>query len=288
MAKISIIVPTFNAEKYLMDTIQSVVAQTFTDWELLIIDDGSNDCTASLVGGFSSDKRIRYYFQPNAGVAAARNHGLRIANGDYLSFLDADDYWFPTNLEKKVAVLADAEIDWVFSDMEVTDEDLRPTGKFETGSDVDMLRHYLLWDRPVAPGPCSNVVAKRKCFENGLCFDERFSTAADQDFAINLSSSYRGKRIAEVLWKYRILRTGMSRNIPVMEKDHIAVYRKAEKNGLFHSYLFKLRCFSNLYFILAGSYWVNSKNRSRSIYFILRSLVTYPPNVLKLFKKLAK
>lgn len=99
--KISIIVPVYNGEKYIGDTIKSIQAQTFTNWELLIINDGSTDETVSVVDKFmSSDSRIGLYQQENAGVSVARNNGLENAQGEYISFLDADDLWAPTILSK--------------------------------------------------------------------------------------------------------------------------------------------------------------------------------------------
>jgi hypothetical protein len=78
----------------------------------------------------------------------------------------------------------------------------------------------------------------------------------------------------------------MSRNISVMEKDHIYVFKKAENNSLYHGIFFKQKCFANLYLILAGSWWVNGNNKKRSIVFMLKAIVSYPPVIVKLLKKL--
>jgi glycosyltransferase involved in cell wall biosynthesis len=282
---VSIIIPLYNAERFIAETINSVLKQSYSDWELIVIDDGSKDASAKIAEGFLTDKRINYYHQSNSGVSVARNNGISKAKGKYIAFLDADDTWRSDNLELKISVLQNELIDFVFSDAELIDENSISKNEFLTGTDIESLKHYLLWDTTVIPGPCSNLIIKRKCFEEGLRFDPAFSTAADQDLCFNLCSKYNGKRIAQPLWQYRILGNSMSRNIAVMEKDHIGVYKKAAENGLFRSFVFKQKCFSNLYLILAGSWWKNGANKSRGLYFILRSVLSYPPQLFTILKK---
>lgn len=284
--EVSVIIPLYNTEKYITETIQSVVNQSFTNWELIVIDDGSTDSSALKVKPFLTDSRIKYHHQVNSGVSTARNNGMTMAKGKHIAFLDADDTWKKTNLEEKINVLKNENVDFVFSSVELINERSESINIFLEGTDKDMLMHILLWDRDVIPTPCSNLVLKTKCTEEGLKFDPHFSTAADQDFCLYLNSKYKGKRIDNPLSNYRILANSMSRNIAVMEKDHIAVYKKAEANNLFSSYFFKKKCFSNLYSILAGSWWKNGNNKIKGSQFIFLSVLNYPPNVFKFIKKL--
>ncbi|MCL4857446.1 MAG: glycosyltransferase, partial [Flavobacteriales bacterium] len=256
----SIIIPCYNAEKFIAETIESVLNQTYSNWELIIIDDGSKDNSSKIITSFLADSRIKYYYQENKGVSTARNNGISKVNGVYIAFLDADDVWTPTNLEEKINELQSDTIDYVFSNKEHINEDSSSMNIFSNGTDVNLLHHFLLWDRTVIPGPASNLIVKRKCLDSGLRFDPTFSTAADQDFCFNLAAKYTGKLITKPLFKYRILTNSMSRNIATMEKDHIAVYKKAARNNLFKSFLFKQQCFSNLYLVLAGSWWKDGKN----------------------------
>jgi glycosyltransferase involved in cell wall biosynthesis len=101
---VSVYTPTYNYGRFLGEAIQSVLDQTFQDWELIVVDDGSTDGTREVVDAFA-DPRIHYVYQENQGNPAARNTALRLARGEYVACLDADDAWFPEKLEKQVAKL---------------------------------------------------------------------------------------------------------------------------------------------------------------------------------------
>jgi len=284
---ISIIIPAYNAEKYIVETINSVLNQTFTDWELIIVDDGSKDNTAEIVKQFcEKDNRISYYFKKNSGVSDTRNLGMSKAKGEYIALLDADDFFEKDNLSEKLRILEENNIDWVYSNMYNSDEKLNILNVDEGGHSVNILDSILLWYGQVVPGPCSNIVFRKICYIDGARFDSEFSTAADQDFTIQLASKYKGYYIDKPLWRYRILGNSMSHNIAVMEKDHIGVYKKATKNKLFKSFWFKQQCFSNLYWILAGSWWKDGNNKKRGLYFIVRALFANPFSFVKVFNKI--
>ena len=120
---ISIIIPAYNADKYIGETIQSVMDQSVQEWELLVVVDGATDQTAQVAQSYADkDRRIQVYTKPNSGVSGTRNFGLEKAKGDFIAFLDADDTWLPENLERKLTVLHNnPEIMWVFSDMNLCD-----------------------------------------------------------------------------------------------------------------------------------------------------------------------
>ncbi|MCJ8280869.1 MAG: glycosyltransferase family 2 protein, partial [Rivularia sp. ALOHA_DT_140] len=104
MPKVSVIIPAYNAMGFLPETLESVLQQTFTDFEILIINDGSSDDIVEWASKIS-DSRVRLITQINQGVSAARNTGIRNSQGEYIAFLDADDLWEPTKLEKQVNCL---------------------------------------------------------------------------------------------------------------------------------------------------------------------------------------
>ena len=109
--------PAYNAEYYINDAINSVINQTYNNWELIIIDDGSIDNTAKVINEWVlKDKRIQYYYQENGKQGKARNFGISKSSGLYLTFLDADDIWLPEKLAIQTTVIQQKEVDLVFSD----------------------------------------------------------------------------------------------------------------------------------------------------------------------------
>jgi glycosyltransferase involved in cell wall biosynthesis len=285
---ISVVIPAYNAGKYIAQAINSVQGQTYTNWELIIINDGSTDNTAETVEKFLSDKRITNYYQRNSGVSVARNNGIEKSSGKYIAFLDADDVWLPRNLETKISFLeSEGDYGWVFSDMLEYIQATETVQPAPIGRDDAILDNILLWEGEVVPAPPSNLVLRNECIAGkGILFDENLSTAADQDFCLQLARYYRGKRIAIPLLMYRVTNTSMSRNIALMEKDHRYVYNKAAKHKLFKSFLFRQRCFSNLYFILSANWWKNGNDKSKGMYFAMLAALNYPPVILRYANKL--
>ena len=128
---ISIIVPIFNAEKYLTETITTVIDQTYQNWELILINDQSTDNSKNVVKPFLKDKRIRWIDLPkNSGNGAIpRNKGVALANGSFIAFLDADDLWANCKLEKQLEFMQQNDCPFSFTSYEFTDANGRPNGK---------------------------------------------------------------------------------------------------------------------------------------------------------------
>ena len=128
--KVSIVIPVYNAENFIEETIASVLNQTYSNWELLLVDDGSMDSSKQLMEKKSEeDSRIKVFSIPNGGAANARNYGVAHATGDYLAFLDADDLWQKDKLEKEVNYLQEWDAAFVFTGYEFADENAVGTGK---------------------------------------------------------------------------------------------------------------------------------------------------------------
>src|SRR5215204_696893 len=108
---VSVIMPAYNAGRYIAESVRSVQAQTFGGWELVVVDDGSADDTGEVVRRFAAaDARVRYVRRPNGGQAAARNTGLAEARAPFVAFLDADDLWLPEKLEAQLAVMGETGV----------------------------------------------------------------------------------------------------------------------------------------------------------------------------------
>lgn len=132
---VSIITPTYNCGRFIAQTIESVLAQTYTDWEMIIVDDCSTDDTSHIVGGYA-DPRIHYmHNDTNSGAAISRNRALRQAKGRWIAFLDSDDLWEPTKLQEQVAFMRQHGYAFTYHDYIEIDEESRPLGVHVSGKD---------------------------------------------------------------------------------------------------------------------------------------------------------
>ncbi len=131
---VSIITPSYNTAKYIGETIRSVQAQTYENWEMIIVDDCSTDNTDEVVLEYLSDTRIKYLKNDkNSGAAISRNYALREARGKWIAFLDSDDIWMPTKLEKQIAFMVSGGYHFSYTQYEEIDEQSKPLGVLVTG-----------------------------------------------------------------------------------------------------------------------------------------------------------
>lgn len=127
---VSVIVPVYNAASYIEETIKSVLGQTYTDWELLLVDDCSTDDSVRIISKYCEDERIKLIKQPtNQKAAMARNAGIRQARGEFVAFLDSDDIWGETKLEKQLAFMKEKDCAFSYTEYEFGDENAEGTGK---------------------------------------------------------------------------------------------------------------------------------------------------------------
>lgn len=126
---VSIVMPAYNAEKVIDDTVHSVLGQSYENWELIIVDDHSTDKTLEVLRQFKSDKIKVIALRSNGGVAKARNRGIREARGKYLAFLDADDLWQPSKLKRQINFMQEKDCAFSFASYVFADAKGRPNGK---------------------------------------------------------------------------------------------------------------------------------------------------------------
>ena len=281
---ISVIVPAYNAGPWIEEAVRSVLAQTHTDLELIVVNDGSTDDTLIKVLSFGDD-RLRVVDQANAGVSAARNMGLALAKGDFICFMDGDDAMMPDNLALKLRGLEEHRVDWVFGDLLICDADLRPVGPRLKGTDGDVTRTVLLGATTAVPTPCSNVLARRRCFDEGVRLDEHLSNAADQDLAIHLAQRFTYTRLDMAQNLYRVVPGSMSKSIPLFERDHLRLFRKAAAEGLLREPMFRRRCMANLYWAIGGSWWKFTGDRLRAVRFFLMAVFSHPSVLVRPVRK---
>jgi glycosyltransferase involved in cell wall biosynthesis len=216
MLTVSVIVPTYNTIAYLPAAIDSILHQTFEDFEILLINDGSTDGTDQWAKQIT-DPRIRYINQTNQGLSAARNTGIAAAQGRYIALLDADDLWEPTKLAKQVAYLeSHPEMGMVHSWVTFMDSEGASTGRIWKTQAEGWVLPQLLHRNDVA---VLSVLVRRECFEAIGVFEAKLRSLEDWDLWLRLAVQYPIGLLREPLARYRQLPGSMSKNCEVMESS---------------------------------------------------------------------
>jgi len=218
LKEISVIIPTHNgySRGFLNEAIQSVLNQTFQDFELIIVDDGSTDLTSQLCKKFLSNN-VFYIFQNNKGLAVARNTGILNSKGSYICFLDDDDIWEYCKLEKQYNFfknISDSQVGMVFTSIILIDE---------KGKEINSISHYadgnifndLLFNNIIdAP---SSVMIKKEVFSKVGLFREEMKYVEDYELWLRIAKNFNIYSLNEFLVKYRIHSNQMTRNNKKME-----------------------------------------------------------------------
>ncbi|CVK19946.1 glycosyltransferase family 2 protein [Sporomusa sphaeroides] len=217
--RISIIMPAYNLEKYISDSIMSVQRQTYTDWQLLVIDDGSKDETPNIVQAIAvSDQRVQLLCQKNSGSAGARNAGLNAATGKYIAFLDGDDLWEPTFLAELLAAKQAAGTAMAYCGyLHLYDVGLKSKFSYPYVSG-DILEAVIRGKTQVHIG-CL-LVDKSVIEQNNIRFTEGCLIGQDQEFIIKLVAVAEVQAVPRELMQYRI-RAGSAINSQWNWQKHI-------------------------------------------------------------------
>jgi glycosyltransferase involved in cell wall biosynthesis len=180
---VSVIIPAYNGQSYIAAAIESVLAQTYSDWELIVVDDGSQDRTAEVVRAYGND--VRYVYQENQDVAAARNRGVREARGVWIAFLDQDDFFLPEKLALQVAMaVRNPNAAIVHGGWQIVDACVGVMSSVEPWQGLPVLdmEAWLLW-KPVFLGA---MLLRRDWLERVGGFDVQFRQASDVDLVLRL------------------------------------------------------------------------------------------------------
>ncbi len=191
----SVIIPTFNRAVFLREAIDSVLAQTEKDFELIVVDDGSTDGTRELVAEYGD--RLRYFFQPNAGASAARNLGIRHATGRFIAFLDSDDLWLPKKLARQVQwMAAHPNLLLCYTDEIWIRRGVRVNQKMIHAKAGGWIYPLCLPRCIISP---SSVFMRRELFDAAGLFDEQLTVCEDYDLWLRVASRFEVGFIAEPL-----------------------------------------------------------------------------------------
>lgn len=200
--------PVNNGEKFIAESIGSVMQQSYPEWELIIIDDGSADNTKNIVQLFcEADKRIKYFYQNKSGQGAARNKGIKLSNASLIAFLDADDLWFSHKLENQLKLMLERSVDLVFSDVVVINENGKTIREsWGVTSDVYKGNEGLIVFLRENKAPLLTVLARKENILRVNCFEESETIQYGEDYDLWIRMLIDGSVLmgtAEKLAAYR-------------------------------------------------------------------------------------
>lgn len=200
---VSVILAAYNTAAYLRKTLASVLNQSYTNYEVVIVDDGSTDNTRAVAEEFIDDKRVRYHYQKNQGVSAARNFAASQARGKYLAMCDADDIWHPKKLAKQMRAFGeDPDLGVVYCNIGTIDEQgniLKPHSNRYKCYSGWVTRNLIL--RNFVPGP--TTVIRKAFFDEVGGFNTKLRLSEDYDLWLRLSTVCRFQHVDETLYLYR-------------------------------------------------------------------------------------
>ena len=283
--KVSIILPTYNRASYILEAIDSVRNQTYTNWELIVVDDGSKDNTAELVTQVPDERVKLYKTAARLGITGTRNEGLRKVNGDYIAFIDSDDLWAPVKLEKQVAALT-----------EYPDAMFSLTGGYNFRKQGEPVEFFYKQTEGVRYGdllipifksevatPTPSLLFRKECLEKTGFFNEA-KFFADADFIISLARHYKGVVLYESLFYRRLHDSNISSGQWVKGYEDgvrlIHSYKSILPVEITRNALFKL-------YINSGEDHLTHNQRIKALRQFLKAWRIRPFSVIG-FKKIAK
>ncbi len=228
--KVSVYIPAYNCQDFIRDALYSVLNQTYTDFEILVTDDGGTDETANIVQDIAkSDSRIRFFPKMNGGIGSACNHMLSFAKGEYALQLDGDDILAPDTIEKMVEVLDENQIGFVYGDAFIVDRELKFKQRSYSWSNFDRQK---MVDGGMHIHPPR--MFRLRDFNRTLKYDETLENAVDFDFFLKLAETTDGYHLQRGLYLYRKhgSNTSDTRREKQTENTHIAINRSINRLGI--------------------------------------------------------
>lgn len=280
--KVSIVIPVYNAENYIADTIRSVEQQTYPHWEIILINDGSTDNTANTIKRFINF-RVQVTEQKNAGVSVARNKGLERASGEYIVFLDADDLLSPEFMSVRVRALdQDPELGFVGGIIEAFPGQRRPTKAAAKNPEKEIL----FFDPGYSTVPSNYMVRKSILYQHNLCFNTNLSSTADRFFILQLSKFTKGlcQETDSGKLLYRITEESMSHKVgPALLADNEKFYYEIVKENLLP--VKKRQSFKSLYFFSLALGFAKVRKMETGLKYFSKSFLASPKKFFSLLSK---
>ncbi|MER3524277.1 MAG: glycosyl transferase family 2 [Ignavibacteria bacterium] len=231
---VSVIIPAYNAERFVERTLRSVIGQTYPNMEILVVDDGSTDDTSQIVQSFCrQDSRVVLLRKENGGVATARNLGFQKSNGELITPLESDDVWYPEKLTEQVKLMQnfEASVGMVYCWSRIIDEDDRPivdiTHRYEGNVAAELMLSNFL-----GKGSCALI--RRECFDVAGLYNGDTTPCEEWDMYLRVAERYNVHLVPKILVGYREVLTSLSADVRRMERAFAAFTREEQRR---HPYL---------------------------------------------------
>jgi len=225
MPKVSVIIPVYNAETFLSETIESVITQTYADWEIVAVDDGSTDRSGEILRKYEQrlPQKFHVIVQQNSGTSAARNTAIKASKGEYIAFLDHDDLWLPEKLEKQVELLdSNKKRGMVYSDNYVIDSNgnLKKKSLLPYRTFRGCVFNELFHRNFIA---LLTVVIRKEVLNKVGMFNPKYKIAEEYDLFLRIAEHYLIDFVEQPLAKYRVHDESVSKNIELSVDEDLQI-----------------------------------------------------------------
>lgn len=274
MPKVSVIIPTYNYGKYIERAIDSILTQTYQDFEIIVVDDGSTDNTGEIIRSKQNDK-IRYFYQENKGAPSARNKGIKESIGKYIAFLDADDEWFPNKLEKQIDKFqkASVRVGLVYSGLiYIWKENEDKVIKIVPTLRGNIFDSFLKVSVLGSPTP----LIKKCCFQKAGLFDERLPSCQDWDMWLRISKYYEVDFVSDILAKHHIHKNQITEKIELKIQGRKMMIKK------YHDVLVNYPSILSIHFSELGKLNCVAGNWKEGFEYFLKAIKLDPSQSIKI------
>lgn len=221
MPTISVIIHTFNNEKFIAETVESVLRQTYNDYEIIVVDDGSEDGTRDALLPYM--QKIRYHYKENGGIASAKNAGISLSNAEFIAFLDHDDLWVPDKLKIQMEHFNNnPQVGLVYAKYTSFKSDKELRTKPEKGYSGWIFKELL----SKSFIQTSTVIVKKECLNAVGPYDESFKLADEYDMFLRVAKRFQCGFVDKELTRYRVHDRNASRNDLLFDKENLRVFKK--------------------------------------------------------------
>ncbi|MBL7069008.1 MAG: glycosyltransferase [Candidatus Omnitrophica bacterium] len=258
--KVSIVIPSYNRARFLPEAIDSVIIQTYRNFEIVVVDDGSTDNTKEIMAEYVKKytSKVRYFYQENQGEAGARNRGIKESRGEYIAFLDSDDIWVQDKLEIQVRLLADnPDVGLTYGRAKRVNEkgeylDMKPT------QPAIKAIHFLQGKRLTM----MTVMVHKKCFSHIGLFDKKLKVGVDTDMWLRLAFKYKIVFLNKILAIMRSHDGNISNDTKEMYAGHIKIIEKLIKEEVPNKFSKKFlkRLLAQNYYLKAVIHYKDDRN----------------------------